>query len=45
MTRDGGLVRRCIVYRSEDLGRLGGDDAIAFARLGIRTVYDLRTAD
>ena len=45
MTRDGGLVRRGIVYRSEDLGRLGGDDAIAFARLGIRTVYDLRTAD
>ena len=45
VTRDGGLVRRGIVYRSEDLGRLGGDDAIAFARLRIRTVYDLRTAD
>jgi protein-tyrosine phosphatase len=38
-------VRRGSVYRSEDLGRLGGEDAIAFARLGIRTVYDLRTAD
>ena len=38
-------MRRGSVYRSEDLGRLGGEDAIAFARLGIRTVYDLRTAD
>ena len=38
-------MRRGSVYRSEDLGRLGGDDAIAFAHLGIRTVYDLRTAE
>lgn len=43
-TRDGGRVRRGLAWRSTDLGRLDGDDAAAFARLGIRTVVDLRTA-
>ena len=43
-TADGGRVRRGLVYRSTDLGRLAGADAAAFERLGIRTVVDLRTA-
>lgn len=43
-TRDGGRVRTGLAYRSTDLSRLDGDDdAVALARLGIRTVYDLRT--
>jgi len=42
-TRDGGRVRTGLAYRSTDLSRLDGDDAAALARLGIRTVYDLRT--
>jgi len=42
-TRDGGQVRRGLLYRSVDLGRLHGDDAAAFGRLGVRTVFDLRT--
>ncbi len=32
------------VYRSDDLTRLAGGDLASFTRLGIRTVYDLRTA-
>jgi protein-tyrosine phosphatase len=43
-TKDGGRVRRGLVYRSTDLGRLEGADGVALARLGIRTVVDLRTA-
>ncbi len=39
----GRRVRRGLLYRSTDLGQLDGADATAFARLGIRTVYDLRT--
>ncbi len=42
-TRDGRRVRRGLLYRSTALDRLDGDDAIAFARLGVRSVYDLRT--
>jgi protein-tyrosine phosphatase len=42
-TRDGGRVRSGLLYRSTDLAKLDGDGAAAFARLGIRTVYDLRT--
>jgi protein-tyrosine phosphatase len=42
-TRDGARVRTGLLYRSTDLSRLEGDDAEAFAGLGIRTVYDLRT--
>jgi protein-tyrosine phosphatase len=42
-TRDGGVVRRGLVYRSAELAKLSGDDLVAFAALGIRTVYDLRT--
>jgi len=43
-TRHGGRVRIGQVYRSAELARLSGDDVAAFAALGIRVVYDLRTA-
>jgi protein-tyrosine phosphatase len=43
-TADGREVRRGTVYRSAGLNRLHGDDLAAFGELGIRTVYDLRTA-
>jgi len=43
-TSDGSVVRRGVVYRSAELARLSGDDVLAFGALGIRTVYDLRTA-
>lgn len=42
-TRDGGRVRWGQVYRSTAPDRLEGADAAAFAALGIRSVYDLRT--
>jgi protein-tyrosine phosphatase len=42
---DGGRVRTGLLYRSVDLGGLGRDGLVAVGRLGIRTVYDLRTAD
>ena len=45
LTRGGAHVRTGLVYRSTALARLEGADAVAFAALGIRTVYDLRTAD
>ena len=43
-TSDGGQVRSRVVYRSAELSRLHGEDLAAFAELGVRTVYDLRTA-
>ena len=43
-TSDGRQVRSGVVYRSAELSRLHGDDLAAFAELGVRTVYDLRTA-
>jgi protein-tyrosine phosphatase len=39
-----GVVRAGLIYRSASLAKLDGDDEIAFAQLGITTVYDLRTA-
>jgi protein-tyrosine phosphatase len=42
-TRDGGCVRGGLVYRSTELAKLAGADMAAFAALGIRAVYDLRT--
>lgn len=39
-----GVVRPGTIYRSATLARLRGDDIAAFGDLGIRTVYDLRTA-
>ncbi len=44
ITRDGARVRTGLVYRSTALANLDGADAEAVAALGIRTVYDLRTA-
>ena len=41
-TQDGGHVRTGLVYRSTELDKLQGDDMDAFAKLGIRTVFDLR---
>lgn len=38
-----GRVRMGLLYRSVDLSRLGSEGLDAFADLGIRTVYDLRT--
>ncbi len=43
-TADGGRVRTGLVYRSTDLGRLDPSAVAALGRLGIRTVFDLRTA-
>jgi protein-tyrosine phosphatase len=44
-TRDGGRVRRGRLYRSTELDKLAGDDVATFERLGIRTVYDMRTKE
>ena len=41
----GGRVRSGLLFRSAEFAGLQGDDAAAFAKLGIRSVYDLRTAD
>ena len=43
-TADGSQVRSGVVFRSAELSRLHGDDLAAFGELGIRTVFDLRTA-
>lgn len=42
-TRDGGTVRSGLLYRSTVLDRLADADAVEFARLGIRRIYDFRT--
>jgi protein-tyrosine phosphatase len=44
LTRDGRSVRTGLLYRSGSLQHLAGPDMEAFARLGIRRVYDLRGA-
>jgi protein-tyrosine phosphatase len=41
--RAGGRVRTGVLYRSNDLSRLDGDAAAAFAGLGVHAVYDLRS--
>lgn len=43
-TRDGGRVRTGLLYRSTDLARLDDAGAATLEGLGIRTVFDLRTA-
>ena len=43
-TRDGGRIRMGVLYRSTALDKLEGADLDTFARLGIRTIFDLRTA-
>jgi len=40
-----GHVRTGMLYRSAEFGALEGDAATAFAKLGIRSVYDFRTAE
>lgn len=40
----GGIVRTGVLYRSAGLGRMTDEDAETFAALGVRTVFDLRTA-
>ncbi|WP_020018281.1 tyrosine-protein phosphatase [Promicromonospora sukumoe] len=44
-TATGGRVRRGQLYRSTDLTHLQGADLERFADLGVRVVFDLRTAD
>jgi len=39
-----GRVRRGLIYRSAQFSDLVGSDAEAFSALGVRTVFDLRTA-
>jgi len=41
----GGRVRSGMLFRSAEFANLQGEDAAAFSKLGIRTVYDLRTAE
>ncbi len=41
-TTDGGFVRRGVLFRSDNLGRLTLEDKETFAALGIRRVIDLR---
>ena len=43
-TGDGRVVRRGLLYRSVLLGRLGDEDARRLEELGLRTVFDFRTA-
>ncbi|MBW8486837.1 tyrosine-protein phosphatase [Actinomadura parmotrematis] len=42
-TSDGRWVRMGVLYRSGDLGKLTDADVAKLKRLGVRTVYDLRT--
>jgi len=42
-TAGGGRVRTGLLYRSVDLSRLADEDLAVFDKLGIRTIYDLRT--
>ena len=42
-TEQGSRVRQGVLYRSDSPHRLAGDDGAAFARLGIRTIVDLRS--
>jgi protein-tyrosine phosphatase len=42
--RDGSRVRRGLLYRSGGLNRLTTDDATVLTGLGVRAIYDLRTA-
>lgn len=44
-TRDGRRVRTGLLYRSEQLSSVTDADTPAFAALGIKKIYDLRTMD
>ena len=41
----GGHIRSGVLFRSAEFANLAGDNLAAFERLGIRSVYDFRTAD
>jgi protein tyrosine/serine phosphatase len=43
LTEQGDTVRSGLLYRSDSPHRLVGEDAAAFARLGICTIIDLRS--
>lgn len=43
-TCDGGRVRKGLLYRSEQLGHVAGADMPELAGLGLKKIYDLRTA-
>jgi protein-tyrosine phosphatase len=43
-TAEGGRVRTGLLYRSDQISGLTGEDARVLAGLGVRAVYDLRTA-
>ncbi len=45
VAQDGKRVRSGLLYRSEQLGRITDAEMPAFARLGLKKIYDLRTAD
>ena len=42
---DGRIVCHGLLFRSAELDKLADDDLEAFERLGIRTIYDLRTVE
>lgn len=44
-TTSSGRVKPGVLFRSAEFADLSGDDLAAFGALGIRSVYDLRTAD
>lgn len=44
-TSDGGRIRRGLIFRSEQLGHITDAEMPAFAALGLKKIYDLRTAD
>jgi protein-tyrosine phosphatase len=45
MTSDGAVVRRGLAYRSSGLNPVSPDDTEKIVRLGLKTVFDLRTAE
>jgi protein-tyrosine phosphatase len=45
MTSNGSVVRRGLAYRSSGLNPISPDDTEKIARLGLKTVFDLRTAE
>lgn len=43
-TRDGGRIRTGVLYRSEQLSRISDADMPTLQKLGLKKIYDLRTA-
>jgi protein-tyrosine phosphatase len=43
--QNGRYIRRGLLYRSEQLGHITDADMPVFAKLGLKKIYDLRTAD